>query len=273
MTFDNFKLHYFFRGNKAKPLILFLHGFMGDSNEFNEVISLLSDQFCSLTVDLPGHGKTRVLGGEECYTMSNTADALINLLDQLNVKKCFLVGYSMGGRLALYLNLHFPHRFSKVVLESASPGLKTQRDRLERTQRDFDLANKLEKSDFSIFLESWYNQPVFASLKHHPNFACLREIRLQNNPFELAKSLRNLSTGCQPSLWENLKQNKNPLLLLVGEYDTKFIGINSEMARLCQSATLEIASSCGHNIHVEDPKTFVENVQKFLIQCNVYNIT
>jgi len=263
MTFDNFNFHYSFRGNRAKPLILFLHGFMGDSNEFDEVISFLSDQFCSLTVDLPGHGKTRVLGGEECYMMSNTAEALINLLDQLNVKKCFLVGYSMGGRLALYLNLHFPQYFSRVVIESASPGLKTQGDRLERTKRDFELAKKLEKSDFSTFLGGWYAQSLFTSLRKHPNFETLRENRLHNNPFELAKSLRNLGTGCQPSLWENLKQNRNPLLLLVGEYDSKFIVINSEMARLCESAKLEIVSNCGHNIHFEDPKTFVENIWLF----------
>ncbi len=263
MLFDNFKLHYSFKGDRTKPLILFLHGFMGDSHEFKEVISLLSDQFSYLTVDLPGHGKTRILGGEEYYTMSNTAKDLINLLDQLNVKQCFLVGYSMGGRLALYLTLNFPERFAKVVLESASPGLKSQRDRLERIQGDFELASKLEKSDFPKFLESWYEQALFTSLRKHPNFETLRETRLQHNPFELAKSLRTLGTGCQPSLWKNLKQNKNPLLLLVGEYDTKFIAINSEMARLCKSAKLEIVSSCGHNIHFEDPKTFVENVRRF----------
>lgn len=264
MTFDNFKFHYCFRGNRDKPLILFLHGFMGDSNEFNEVISLLSDQFCCLTVDLPGHGKTRLLGGDECYTMSNTAQALINLLERLNVKECFLIGYSMGGRLALYLNLHFPQHFSKVVLESASPGLKTEGDRLERTQRDIELAHKLEKGDLSSFLSSWYNQPIFASLKKHPYFESLIASRLQNTPLELAKSLRNMSTGCQPSLWEELKKNRNHLLLLVGEYDAKFIAINSEMARLCKSAKLEIVSNCGHNIHFENPKIFVENVQIFL---------
>ncbi|HEY9608844.1 2-succinyl-6-hydroxy-2,4-cyclohexadiene-1-carboxylate synthase [Allocoleopsis sp.] len=263
MMFDNFKFHYSFRGNRAKPLILFLHGFMGDGNEFNEVISLLSDQFCSLTVDLPGHGKTRVLGDEECYMMSNTADAVINLLDQLNVKNCFLVGYSMGGRLALYLNLHFPQYFSKVVLESASPGLKTERDRLERIQRDFALSKKLEKGNLPTFLEKWYDQPLFASLKNHPKFDFLIESRLHNNPCMLAKSLRNLGLGCQPCLWENIKHNKNPLLLVVGEYDSKFIVINSDMARLCQSTTLEIVSSCGHNMHFEDPKTFVENVRLF----------
>jgi 2-succinyl-6-hydroxy-2,4-cyclohexadiene-1-carboxylate synthase len=237
---------------------------MGDSNEFNEVIALLSAQFCCLTVDLPGHGKTRVLGGDECYTMSNTAQALINLLEQLNVKECFLVGYSMGGRLALYLNLHFPQCFSKVVIESASPGLKTQGDRVERTQRDIELAQELEKSDFFCFLSNWYEQPLFASLKKHPQFKSLIASRLQNNPLELAKSLRNMSTGCQPYLWEELKKNRNPLLLLVGEYDAKFIAINSEMARLCKSAKLEIVNNCGHNIHFENPKIFVENVQFFL---------
>ena len=264
MTFENFKFHYSFRGDRAKPLILFLHGFMGDSHEFNEVISLLSDPFCYLTVDLPGHGRTKVMGGEECYTMSNTAHALINLLDQLNVKQCFLVGYSMGGRLALYLTLHFPQRFSRIVLESASPGLKTQGDRLERIQRDFELAKRLEECNFSTFLANWYIQPLFASLKNHQNFDSLKQTRLQNNPFELAKSLRNLGTGCQPSLWDKLKNNKNPLLLLVGEYDAKFIAINSEMAKLCPFAQLEIVRNCGHNIHFEDPKTFVENVWSFL---------
>ena len=265
MTFDCFQFHYSFRGNKAQPLILFLHGFMGNSNEFDAVISWLSDQFCCLTVDLPGHGKTKVLGGEECYSMSNTAHALMNWLDWLNIETCFLVGYSMGGRLALYLSLYFPHRFSKIVLESASPGLKLQRDRLERRQGDFELAKQLEKSDFSMFLENWYAQPLFASLKKHPEFKKMIDHRLKNNPVQLAKSLRNLSTGCQPCLWEKIKENQNPLLLLVGENDTKFVAINSEMARLCPFATLEVVSHCGHNIHFEHPKTFVEKVKSFFI--------
>jgi 2-succinyl-6-hydroxy-2,4-cyclohexadiene-1-carboxylate synthase len=264
-TLNNIQFHYCFWGDTDKPLILFLHGFMGDRDEFNEVIALLSERFCCLAVDLPGHGKTRVLGGEESYTMSNTARAAIKLLEELNVQNCFLLGYSMGGRLALYLNLHFPERFSKLVLESASAGLKTKRDRLERIQKDFELAQKLESSDFSTFLLNWYNQPLFASLKEHPNFQFLISNRLKNNPLELAKSLRNLSTGCQPSLWEKIAQNKNPILLLVGEYDTKFVAINSEMARLCESAKLEIVSRCGHNIHFENAKVFVEKVEKFFI--------
>ncbi|HEY9673509.1 MAG TPA: 2-succinyl-6-hydroxy-2,4-cyclohexadiene-1-carboxylate synthase [Waterburya sp.] len=265
MNVEPYKFHYSLWGNRDNPLILFLHGFMGDSHEFDDVISLLCDQFCSLTIDLPGHGKTRILAGEECYTMPATAQALIHLLDQLKVETCALVGYSMGGRLALYLSLHFPQRFSKVVLESTSPGLKTQRDRSERIQRDFQLARQLEQSDFSAFLLQWYNQPIFNSLKKNSRFDALVKNRLKNSPCELAKSLRNLSTGCQPSLWEKLHENENPWLLLVGEYDAKFIAINSEMAKVCPSAKLELVSHCGHNIHFENPKLFAEKVKKFLI--------
>lgn len=264
MTFDTIEFHYSFRGDRNNPLILFLHGFMGDRQEFNEIISLLSNQFCCLAVDLPGHGQTRVVGGEECYTMPNTAQSLINWLDQLIVHNCFLVGYSMGGRLALYLALHFPKYFSKVVLESASPGLKSQGDRLERMKRDFELAKDLETSDFLLFLSNWYNQPLFASLKKYPDFELMKARRLHNNPLDLAKSLRNMSTGCQPSLWENVKHNTIPLLLLVGEYDEKFRAINSEITQLCPSAQLEIVSHAGHNIHLENPKAWIEKVGLFL---------
>ena len=265
MDLNSYEFHYDFWGNRDNPLIIFLHGFLGDSHEFDDVIPLLSDQFCSLTIDLPGHGKTRVLGGEEYYTMPATAQALIYLLDQLKVETCALVGYSMGGRLALYLSLHFAQRFSKVVLESTSPGLKNRRDRAERIQRDFQLARKLEESDFSEFLLQWYDQPIFDSLREHSRFSDLLKIRSQNNPWELAKSLRNLSTGGQPSLWKKLEQNENPWLLLVGEYDAKFIEINSEMAKLCPSAKLELVSHCGHNIHFENPKLFASNVKNFLM--------
>lgn len=260
----NTKFNYSLSGSRERQIILFLHGFLGDRADFAQVISLLSDQFYCLAVDLPGHGKTRVAGGDESYSMPNTARAIIDLLDILNIERCFLVGYSMGGRLALYLALHFPQRFPKIVLESASPGLKTQQERDARIQHDFKLARQLETSDFSLFLSNWYNQPLFASLKNHPEFNRIIEAKLQNNPFELAKSLRNLSTGCQPCLWDKLKQNTNPLLLLVGEYDRKFLSINTEMARLCEAARLQIISSCGHNIHFEDVNAFSEQIRQFL---------
>ncbi|MFN6478443.1 2-succinyl-6-hydroxy-2,4-cyclohexadiene-1-carboxylate synthase [Nostoc sp. DedQUE07] len=268
MTLKKYKFNYFFNLNINKPLIIFLHGFMGNINEFDEAIKLLAEDFSYLIIDLPGHGKTEVLGGEEYYKIEATAKAIINLLDELNIDKCHLIGYSMGGRLGLYLTLNFPKRFIKVVLESASPGLATEAERLERVRRDAQIARKLSRSiiqtDFAAFLSNWYNQPIFGYIKNHPEYDRMIESRLQSNPHELDKSLRLMGTGCQPSLWEKLQENKIPMLLLVGEYDRKFISINTEMAKICKFAQLKIIINAGHNIHFENTLAFVENIKSFL---------
>jgi len=257
------QLYYSLTGNNNNPVILLLHGFMGNGSDFIDVIPLLSTKFYCLTVDLPGHGQTRINGSDENYKMPNTARELINLLDFLEIDKCYLFGYSMGGRLALYLTVNFPWRFEKVILESASPGLKTEKERKRRIFSDFLLANKLETTDFKEFLLNWYNLPLFQSLCQHPNFEKMLERRLQNNPSELAKSLRNMGTGNQPSLWEKLPEVKIPLLLLVGEMDKKFVAINSEMARLLPVAKMQIIPDSGHNIHLENPPFLVKNIINF----------
>ncbi|MEG4343680.1 2-succinyl-6-hydroxy-2,4-cyclohexadiene-1-carboxylate synthase [Microcoleus sp. A003_D6] len=261
--FKNYQFYYSLTGNRNQPLILFLHGFTGKSQDFSRVIPLLSNSYCCLAVDLPGHGKTQVSGDESCYNMPNTAQALIQLLDDLQIDKCLLLGYSMGGRLALYITLHFPERFEKVVLESASPGLKTEKERSHRREADLQLAQKLENSNIKDFLLNWYDRPLFKSLKNSPNFDKLIETRLANNLLELAKSLRNMGTGNQPSLWEKLPQNQIPILLLAGEYDDKFTTINTEIAKLCPAASLEIVPTTGHNIHFENIDTFVALVRQF----------
>jgi 2-succinyl-6-hydroxy-2,4-cyclohexadiene-1-carboxylate synthase len=240
---------------------------MGKLDEFDTVINLLNDEFSYLTVDLPGHGKTEVLGGDEYYTMENTAQALINLLDELKITKCFLVGYSMGGRLGLYLTLNFPDRFFKVILESASPGLSTDAERLARIKSDHQIANKLSRintpEDFTIFLNNWYAQPIFGNIKNHPEYPQMLASRLENQPLELVKSLRFMGTGYQSSLWDKLRDNEIPLLLVVGEYDEKFISMNTAMVYRCQLAKLRIIPHAGHNTHLEQTSEFVEQLRTF----------
>jgi 2-succinyl-6-hydroxy-2,4-cyclohexadiene-1-carboxylate synthase len=250
-------------GDSQKHPVLFLHGFMGDRTEFHEVMQSLSIQYYCISIDLPGHGTQ--LSNHGNYTIADTARSLIEFLNALQIEKCHLVGYSMGGRLALYLVLHFPEYFLQVVLESASPGLKTVVEQSDRLQSDLRLAERLKTEDFRLFLRRWYEQPIFASLREHPNFEKLFDWRSQNDPVALARSLRHLSVGCQPSLWEKLSENKIPLLLLVGELDAKFVNINTEMSNLCQSAKLEVVPHCGHNIHFEDTNLFIEKIEYFLL--------
>jgi len=260
---EAYQFNYRISGDKKQPLILLLHGFMGSSDDFNEVISLLSEELGCLAVDLPGHGKTQVKGDEPCYNMSNTAQGINDLLDELKIDKCSLVGYSLGGRLALSMMLNFPDRFEKVILESATAGLKTAAERKKRCQADAERALELENGDFRQFLEKWYDRPLFQTLQNNPDFGKMMERRLGNHPRELAKSLRNMGTGNMVPLWDRLAENKIPLLLLVGEYDGKFKAINAEMAELCEVAELQIVAQAGHNIHIENPGEWVKQVRYF----------
>ncbi|NEO28745.1 MAG: 2-succinyl-6-hydroxy-2,4-cyclohexadiene-1-carboxylate synthase, partial [Kamptonema sp. SIO4C4] len=180
------------------------------------------------------------------------------------ITQSYLVGYSMGGRIALYLALHFPQYFPKVILESASPGLATAAEREKRRNRDEQLAQQLETIPFADFLTRWYNNPLFASLKPHPQFSSMYQRRLNNSPSHLAYSLRYCGTGVQPSLWDKLSQLSQPLLLLVGEQDQKFLGINQKISQHCPTAQLQVIKNCGHNIHLETLHSFSYTVQQFL---------
>jgi len=281
---DNYRFTYFCKGDLSHPAILFLHGFMGDCTEFEEAIADASKQFYCVAINLPAHGETPdhgetnvteqiteqitdlVTDQDNYYTIQSTANLVIKFLGFLRIERCFLVGYSMGGRLALYLAIYFPQYFRKVVLESASAGLRTATERSDRLAKDQKLATELENlehDDFRLFLENWYQQSIFASLRSHPNFPQMLEKRLNNSPSQLAKSLRNLSIGMQPSLWESLPENEVPLLLLVGALDLKFVQINQQMQQLCKLSQLEIVPNCGHNIHFENPNLFIERIQSF----------
>ncbi|SKB15977.1 2-succinyl-6-hydroxy-2, 4-cyclohexadiene-1-carboxylate synthase [Planktothrix sp. PCC 11201] len=264
LKLKNYDFHYTLNGYLNQPIILFLHGFLGNSQDFDARISPLFPQFCCLTLDLPGHGETQVLGEDSCYKMPETAAALIEVLNRLHISQCYLMGYSMGGRLGLYLTLYFPQYFKKVILESTSPGLKTESERLQRLISDTQKSQQLQTIEFSIFLEQWYHQPLFKTLKNHPEFDQIFERRLKNNPMELSKSLRYLGTGNQMSLWEKLPKNQIPLLLLVGELDHKFKQINQEINQLCPVSQLQIIPNCGHNILIENPQAWINVIVKFL---------
>jgi 2-succinyl-6-hydroxy-2,4-cyclohexadiene-1-carboxylate synthase len=266
MNLKKYTFNYSLKLNQEKPIILFLHGFMGNLHEFDQVIELLFNDFSHLTIDLPGHGETQVLD-DECYTIASTAAAIIQLLDELKIDQCYLIGYSMGGRLALYLTLHFPHRFIKVILESASPGLATETARLARIKSDTQIARKLtrmtNKDDFVYFLHHWYQQQIFGDIKNHPQYQSMIASRLANQPLNLVKSLQLMGTGSQPSLWELLTQNTTSILLLVGEKDKKFIDINIAITEKCNLAKLQIIPQVGHNIHLENTLAFVQNIRDF----------
>lgn len=252
-------------GNPKGRSVVFLHGFMGEGSDWDETLAKLAPEVHYLTLDLPDHGRT-VVTGPNGYSMSSCAEALVDLLVAVGFPVCDLVGYSMGGRLALYMVVHFPDRFNGVVLESASPGLKTQEQRRQRQDHDEALARRLQNEPFMHFLDYWHSQPLFASLQRDPKrLAKLIARRARNNPMNLARSLCMMGLGVQPSLWPELSRVRSRLLLIAGELDSKFRQIAGEMARSCPRARMRTVEGAGHNVHFERPGTFANELRSFLV--------
>lgn len=250
---------------QGRPLLL-LHGFSGSSQNWQPLWPELAGTFQLITVDILGHGRSDFPKDSTRYAMPAVAADLIAILDELGLAETNLCGYSMGGRLALYTAVAYPKRFSAVVLESASPGLKTKTERQARIRQDNELADWLEVNGMQAFVDRWEQLPLWQSQKSLPEETrqALRRQRLLNQPLGLANSLRGMGTGSQPSQWYNLAQLYLPTLLIVGEQDPKFVSINRQMADLLPKARLEIVPAAGHTVHLERPLTFVHLIRHFL---------
>lgn len=253
-------------GAEEQPAVLFLHGFMGAGEDWRDVAGALERDFRCIAVDLPGHGASTELP-EAVYTMEGAAEALLELLDDLGIERCVLVGYSMGGRLALYVALHHPERVRRLVLESASPGLEGEVERAARRGVDEARALRLETGDFDAFLEDWYRQPLFATLARRPDLATRTiQARRRNRVSELARSLRQMGTGRQASLWERLESLPVSTLAIVGALDGKYVEVAERMAVRTSDLRVAVIPDVGHNVHLEHPSAYAEVLRDFLLQ-------
>lgn len=251
-------------GDKNRPTVMFLHGFLGNGGSWHEIIQVLKRRFFCITVDMPGHGKSLSID-ESWYKFSGCAKLLIRMLDKMNRDRFSLVGYSMGGRSGLYLALNYPDRIDKLVLESSSPGLKTKKEQRDRQRADKKLAQELKNGTLEDFLRKWYSQPLFESLKKDKKkFEAVFKERQKNDGQGLAASLRHTGTGVQESLWGKLKELYIPTLLIVGEYDLKFQAIAKKMSAKSEKIKVNCVSGAGHNVHFEKPPEYARILAEFL---------
>lgn len=226
----------------------------------------LATKHTVVTVDLPGHGQAATSTNKNDYTMEATSADLVGLMASLGHSRFDLLGYSMGGRLALFTAVHYPEHIQRLVLESASPGLKTAEERNARVQADNALADRIEQDGIEQFVDFWESISLWDSQQQLSDRSRnrLRQLRLTNHPTGLALSLREMGTGRQPSMWPHLAAFKNPTLLLTGELDMKFCNIAADMMNLLPTAAHQTIQGAGHTIHLEKPAIWVKSVTAFL---------
>src|SRR3954471_97987 len=230
------------------PRLVLLHGFTQTRQSWRRTARALAGTYRAIHPDLPGHGhaahRTASFDAVTAYVRALEPDVL--------------VGYSMGGRIALHAAFQLP--INRLVLVGASPGIQNDDERAQRRAADERLAQRLEETlTIEEFAREWGAQPLFGGQPERAAAAAYAD-RLRNTPEGLAKGLRGLATGVMEPLWDRLPQLTIPVTLITGERDEKFRALAEQMRERLPNADHVIIPDAGHAAQLEAPQAVAEAI-------------
>lgn len=241
-------------GTVGQPWLIFLHGFSGDAAEWQPVGEQLS-AMPRLYLDLPGHGGSADIAVADFAQV----DALLRAtLISYNILDYWLVGYSLGGRIAMFHAAQQPAGLCGLIVEGGHPGLQNAEERTARRQSDGRWATRFRQQPLESVFADWYQQPVFASLTDAQRRDLIM-LRSQNSGAHLADMLEATSLAVQPDLRAALRACDVPFHYLYGERDEKFAAIARELDAVCH-----VIPNAGHNAHRENPAAVAASLAQIL---------
>ncbi len=247
--------------------VLALHGMTGCGLDFPALsveTPALGSERSWVAPDLPGHASHRPGPGSPVgaagLTWFSTLDWIENIARRLRFegRAVHLLGYSLGGRMALALLTRSPQLFDSAVIISASPGITRPSLRAQRREADKAWAEKAEHLPLEEFMREWKGQPLLAgqlSLPAAPDSpdAIGRRERLASHTGQgLASALRAFSPGTAPAAAERI-HFYHPTLLVAGERDPAYRAHAAELAQRLPYPTVRVVSDSGHAPHLENP--------------------
>ncbi|WP_144211531.1 2-succinyl-6-hydroxy-2,4-cyclohexadiene-1-carboxylate synthase [Shewanella donghaensis] len=243
-------------GDTDLPALVLLHGFLGSKEDWQASLPILSQHFHCICIDLPGHGENELILPTPGF--ETAAKFIVDKVTELGYPRFHLLGYSLGGRMALHIAKFYPQSLLSLVLESSHLGLTTMKEKQTRLSQDQKWADKLTSEPIGDFLAQWYQQAVFAELSLDER-AKLIAIRSKNNPQALLHCYKSTSLGLQENGQHVLKHLHCPTYMLVGQQDSKFSQLAQQWQQSAGLTVITIADS-GHNVHKAQPSVFAAKI-------------
>ena len=231
-----------------------IHGFSGSPVSWRRVEALL---------DVPSHAPAVCgHGGESPPATSTGAAAFEAEVDRLAAvveaevpSPRLVVGYSLGGRLALGLLVRHPDLFKGAALIGANPGIAGEDARVARRRDDERWARLIEEEGLAAFDSEWSALPLFASQRDLDagRLAEQRRVRLGHDRAALGAAMRALGLGAMPDYRPALRSVACRVELIVGSLDRKFELLARQMAEALANASVHVVEGAGHNVPLEAP--------------------
>ncbi len=257
-------------GDSKKPALVLLHGFLGDKQDWQALMPQLSQHFYCICLDLPGHGDSHELENSLEFNHSahsgfiRTAQQIKYTLAALNIRQFHLLGYSLGGRIALHLMQLMPDNILSITLESCHPGLTDESQKQQRLINDTQWDQRLQTLTIIEFLSQWYQQGVFAELSTSQRDALIK--RRSHNKVDTLRSIYlATSLAKQQDLWLLPNKTKHQWHYFVGKQDEKFTAL-AERWQQQTNISVHSFADAGHNVHLASPAQFCHTLIHLLLQ-------
>lgn len=294
-TYKRCSFFYQLWGNPELPPVVLLHGFMQSSTSWDSIARSLTNRFCVYVLDFIGHGLTEKSKKSARYTYEDMAASVDYFLRKVvcaqekrgrekrvhtrrdltnrsqtkhtQIKRAHVIGYSMGGRIALRLLQTSSDLLASVVLESCNLGCATETERTEAAQRNQGWVDRIQHDGMEAFVNYWETLPMFATQKELGWDKLLHVSRAANNPTSMVLCLQGSGKQAMPLTEVTLeavraqRQIGLPMLYIYGDKDAKSAAV---AATLEAEGVLVSAIPAGHNVHLEAPMLYLKEVVHFL---------
>jgi 2-succinyl-6-hydroxy-2,4-cyclohexadiene-1-carboxylate synthase len=223
-------------------LVTCVHGFSQHGESWDELRSMVPGGSRWLTPDVAG------------ATLAEAQAQLLALWEREGVERADLVGYSQGGRIALFVAANHPNRVRTLTTIGAHAGFEGEQ-RVGRAAADRALAERIEREGIEWFAEYWAALPLFAGLaRRGPAFLeRLDAGRRRNDPARLAAQLRGMGAGATEPFWHRLSRVDAPALVLAGAEDERYVAFARRLAAELRRARVAVVADAGHAAHLERP--------------------
>jgi 2-succinyl-6-hydroxy-2,4-cyclohexadiene-1-carboxylate synthase len=227
--------------------VLFIPGFMQRGEAWRPVAELLPQRYPSELLDHQAHDYEGRLA-----EVAAVGDGAV------------LVGYSLGGRLALRAALRDPGRYAGLVTVGATAGIEDPEARSARRRADDELAASFEEATIEEVVARWERQPVFAN-QSAALVEAQRAGRLSHDPRELALLLRSAGQGVLDPVWRELPTlGELPLLALAGARDEPYLRAARRLAQAVSRGRMAAIETAGHAAQSEQPQAVATLLAAFL---------
>jgi 2-succinyl-6-hydroxy-2,4-cyclohexadiene-1-carboxylate synthase len=229
------------------PEVVFLPGFMQHADTWSPIAAAVGERYPVRMLEFETWSFEERLGEIDAATGGDSV----------------VVGYSMGGRLALHAALR--DSLAGLVVVGASAGIADADERRRRREADSELADWIEAHAIDEVVARWERNPVFAS-QSAALVEAQRAGRLAHSPVELARLLRSAGQGALSPIWDRLAEIQAPVLALAGENDHIYRAAAERIASLVSRGSSGVIAGAGHAAHLEAPDAVADAILRFLDQ-------